>query len=80
MLQKCENCGNQYDKAFKVIMQEKEYTFDCFECAINSLAPYCHHCDSRIIGHGVEAYNRVYCCVHCAKAENEKGLIDRVSQ
>jgi hypothetical protein len=29
------------------------YTFDCFECAIQALAPTCAHCQSRVIGHGV---------------------------
>lgn len=79
MLEKCENCGNQYDKSFKVIMHDREYIFDCFECAINSLAPFCEHCDSRIIGHGVEAFNKMYCCGHCAKEDNHPEIVDRIS-
>ena len=37
----CENCGNDYDKAFEVTMEGKSHTFDSFECAINMLAPAC---------------------------------------
>jgi len=51
----CETCGNEYDKAFKVTMDDISYTFDSFECAIQALAPTCSHCGCRIIGHGVEA-------------------------
>ena len=43
----CENCGNDYDKAFEVTMDGKSHTFDSFECAINMLAPACAHCGTR---------------------------------
>ena len=39
-------------------------TFDSFECAINAMAPRCAHCDCRVIGHGVEAAGKIYCCAH----------------
>jgi hypothetical protein len=74
----CENCGNNYDKAFKVIMAGKEHTFDSFECAIHALAPACSHCGCRIIGHGLEADGTFYCCDHCADKAGVKGLKDRV--
>jgi hypothetical protein len=32
------------------------------------LAPTCAHCQCRIVGHGVEANGRMYCCMHCAEA------------
>ena len=51
---RCERCGNDYDKAFQVMMAGKSHTFDSFECAIQSLAPTCAHCSTRIIGHGLE--------------------------
>jgi hypothetical protein len=35
----CETCGNEYDKAFKVVMADVSYTFDSFEYAIQALAP-----------------------------------------
>ena len=43
------------------------HTFDCFECAIHALAPTCRICDTRVIGHGIEANaGGIYCCAHCA--------------
>lgn len=73
----CEQCGNQYDKCFQVHMNGMVFTFDCFECAIASLAPICDHCGCRVIGHGVEHEGVIFCCVHCAKHEGVKSLIDR---
>ena len=62
----CEMCGNEYHKAFHIVMDGKSHTFDSFECAIHALAPKCDHCGCRIIGHGVEADGRMFCCSHCA--------------
>jgi uncharacterized Zn finger protein len=44
----CETCGNDYDKAFQVVMNGKAHTFDSFECAIHALAPTCEHCGTRM--------------------------------
>ena len=66
---KCEVCGNDYHSAFQVVMAGRTHFFDSFECAIQSLAPICSHCDCRVIGHGVEAESKFYCCAHCARAE-----------
>jgi hypothetical protein len=73
----CEVCGNDYDKAFDVTQGGDTHTFDSFECAIHALAPTCAHCGCRIIGHGVEAGGRIFCCAHCASEEGEEGLADR---
>ena len=64
---KCEVCGNVYAKAFHVEVRGVAHTFDCFECAIQCLAPICAHCGCRVIGHGVEAEHVTYCCAHCAR-------------
>jgi phage terminase large subunit GpA-like protein len=64
---RCEVCGNDYDKAFQVKIGERTHTFDSFECAIHSLAPSCAHCGCKIIGHGAEVGDRMYCCAHCAE-------------
>ena len=67
MLMKCENCGNMYDKTFQVIAANGEaHTFDSFECAISKMAPHCAHCDTRIIGHGLEEKEQIFCCGDCA--------------
>jgi hypothetical protein len=76
---KCETCGNDYDKAFTVVMHDVPHVFDSFECAIQALAPRCEHCDCRIIGHGMEAYDRIYCCAHCAACDGEEALRDRAA-
>jgi hypothetical protein len=75
---KCEVCGNDYDKAFQVIMAGTSHTFDSFECAVHALAPVCAHCRCKVIGHGVEAHGSYYCCAHCAKASGVSGVDDRV--
>ena len=69
----CEVCGNDYDKAFEVILNDEHHTFDSFECAIHALAPKCAHCDCHVIGHGVEEGGAIYCCFHCAEASGVKG-------
>jgi hypothetical protein len=75
---RCDTCGNEYDKAFQVVMNGRTHTFDSFECAIHKLAPTCKHCGCRIIGHGLEANGTYYCCDHCAAKAGVKGLRDRV--
>ena len=74
----CEVCGNSYDKAFSVsVAGGAAHTFDSFECAIQKLAPSCAHCNCRILGHGVEAGGKMYCCAHCARHSGEQALRDR---
>lgn len=74
---RCETCGNDYDKSFQITMNGRNHVFDSFECAIHALAPRCESCDCRIIGHGLEAKGRIFCCAHCAEAEGEHSLKDR---
>lgn len=74
----CEVCGNVYDKAFVINLNGEQHTFDCFECAIHALAPACSHCGCRIIGHGMEANGRFFCCAACARRQGELELQDRV--
>ena len=74
----CEVCGNDYDKAFEVRTEGAAHIFDSFECAIQALAPICAHCGCRIIGHGVEADGRIFCCAQCAEQEGVRELRDRV--
>ena len=74
----CEVCGNDYDRAFEVVMAGESHVFDSFECAIHALAPRCEHCGCRIVGHGVQAGSSIYCCAHCAEHSGETGLQDRV--
>ena len=74
----CEVCGNEYDKAFEVRAADgAAHVFDSFECAIHALAPTCEHCGCRILGHGVEADGRMFCCAHCAMEVGVRGVSDR---
>ena len=73
----CETCGNSYDKAFEVTLAGKTHVFDSFECAIEAVAPRCAHCKCRIIGHGVEDGDRMYCCANCAKVAGPSTVKDR---
>jgi hypothetical protein len=73
----CEQCGNDYDKAFEVVMAGARHTFDSFEGAIQALAPTCAQCGTRIIGHGMEREGTFYCCAHCAERAGASGLQDR---
>ena len=77
-MKKCETCGNDYDKLFTVVQANGErHAFDCFECAIEKLAPHCEHCRCHIIGHGVEASGRTFCCASCATHAGVGEMRDR---
>jgi hypothetical protein len=63
-----------------VRMGGETHVFDSFECAIHALAPTCAHCGCKIIGHGVETGNALYCCAHCASQHGVHSLEDRVEE
>ena len=74
---RCDLCGNDYDKAFQLTVGGTTRTFDSFECAIQAVAGTCEHCGCRIIGHGIEADGRMFCCAHCARESGVSGVADR---
>ena len=73
----CDVCGNDYDRPLEITQGGKSGVYDSFECAIHALAPKCAHCGCRIIGHGLQAGEAIYCCAHCAQEEGATGLTDR---
>jgi hypothetical protein len=73
---KCEVCGNDYPRAFQVVMNGQSHTFDSFECAIHALAPACAHCGCKVVGHGLEAGGTIYCCASCARNAGHGELRD----
>jgi hypothetical protein len=73
---RCETCGNEYDDAFTIAIRGETHVFDSFECAIHALAPLCEHCGCRIVGHGVQSRDRMYCCAHCAKQMGVRSIVD----
>jgi len=76
-MERCEMCGNDYDKTFTITIAGQSHTFDSFECAIHTLAPRCAHCACKVIGHGVEVKGTFYCCAHCANVSGEQNVRDR---
>ena len=74
----CEVCGNDYDKAMEITVAGARHVFDSFECAIHAIAPRCEHCGCAVIGHGIEADGRFFCCAHCAGESGVRGAADRV--
>jgi hypothetical protein len=70
--------GVRNDKAFQVTMSGGDtHTFDSFECGIHALAPVCEYCSVKVIGHGVEADGRFYCCAYCASMAGVGEVADR---
>jgi hypothetical protein len=76
LMARCECCGNDYEKSFDIIMNGRTHTFDSFECAIHVLAPRCAHCGCRVMGHGVEDGDKIFCCANCSRHAGVKGLVD----
>jgi hypothetical protein len=74
----CEVCGNEYDKTMEITRAGETHVFDSFECAIHAIAPVCDHCGCKIIGHGIEAGDRMFCCAHCAERSGVEGARDRI--
>jgi hypothetical protein len=53
------------------------YTEDQTVPAIHRMAPACEHCGCTVIGHGVQAGGRFFCCAHCARAAGARGALRR---
>ena len=77
-METCEFCGNQYDKMIHITTADGvDHTFDCFECAIASVAPHCDNCGVTIVGHGLESNGDFFCCAHCAEKKGVTQVADR---
>lgn len=75
---RCATCGNEYDRCMEITLDGETQSFDSFECAIHKLAPSCGVCGCRVVGHGVQDQDRVFCCAHCAQEAGAGELRDRV--
>lgn len=76
----CATCGNDYDRCFEVTTASGEHlAFDSIECAATRIAPICINCGTRILGHGVENEEHMFCSAHCAHLVGVTGVSDRVS-
>ena len=76
---KCDVCGNDYARSFEVRQGGESWTFDSFECAIHKVAPQCAHCGCRVIGHGIQDGERVFCCAHCARHSGVEEAVDNTA-
>ncbi len=76
-MERCEVCGNEYDRTFQVVQAGQSHVFDSFECAIQAMAPTCAHCGCRIMGHGVQSDGSIYCCANCARESGSGKVKDR---
>lgn len=74
---RCDQCGNDTGRTFRIEIGGRRLTFDSFECAIEMAAPRCEHCDCRIIGHGIEQNSLTFCCGHCASKHMAETLRER---
>lgn len=72
----CEVCNNDYAMSFEVRAAGAVHTFDSIECAAQKMAPVCDNCQCRILGHGLEADGRFFCCAHCARVQGVSRLAD----
>ena len=77
---RCATCGNDYERSFEVKLDGRAYTFDSFECAAHKLAPVCKACGCRILGHGVQSEQKMYCSAHCAREQGIDGITTHVGQ
>jgi len=74
----CEVCGNEYEMPFEVVAAGQRHVFDSFECAIHRLAPVCEHCGCKVVGHGIQAEKRFFCCAHCARQAGYQTARDHI--
>lgn len=75
----CDKCGNEYAHTFTITKDDgSKGTFDSFECAAEVMAPRCAHCGCTVLGHGVAANNKTYCCGHCARVTAGAEIHDAV--
>ena len=72
MEQTCERCGNEYKNPIYVKQGGVDHVFDCFECAIEVVAPRCVACGIHIIGHGVEEAGLIFCCASYQRGYKQK--------
>ena len=77
----CDVCGNHYAHTFQVVLVDgAQFTFDSIECAAQKIAPICAHCHCRILGHGIEGPDGIYCCAHCARSAGATTAVDNTTK
>lgn len=78
---RCDVCGNDYPLSFEVIDADGRHAvFDSIECAAHRIAPTCAHCGCRVLGHGIQDGERIFCCASCSRQAGVQGAIDNTSR
>jgi len=76
----CDACGNDYARAFQIVTSDgKRHVADSLECAAHLIAPTCAHCACRILGHGIDTPEGIYCCASCARHSGEQRAVDNTA-
>ena len=76
----CDVCGNTYENLFEVRINNQSFWFDCFECAAHKLAPVCTRCHVKVLGHGIEVGEQIFCGAHCAHQLGYTKPVDHVEK
>ena len=76
---RCEVCGNSAGKCFEVHLGGEKHVFDSFECAMRAFRLHCVNCGCEIVGHGVQAGNRVFCSQQCAAEDSAREYARRTA-
>jgi hypothetical protein len=77
----CDACGNDYPRAFQIVTAEgRRLIADSVECAAHLIAPTCAHCGCRILGHGIETADAIYCCAACSRHDGKTGAVDNTAK
>jgi hypothetical protein len=76
---RCHTCGNEYERLMEITLDGRTRAFDCFECAIHELAPVCENCGCRILGHGVQSGDLLFCSGHCARLSGIQGITTHIT-
>ncbi|OFZ16494.1 MAG: hypothetical protein A2Z20_03680 [Bdellovibrionales bacterium RBG_16_40_8] len=79
-MRRCGVCGNVYENLIEIKLKGDpiSHWYDCFECAVHSLAPACTKCGVKVLGHGVQIGEKLFCSAHCARAKGYKSAVNHV--
>ena len=68
----------RFNKSIEEFTAGSRQVFDRFECAVHEVAPICEDCEWKIVGRGIEANGKFFCCANCARAAGTRELKDRI--
>ena len=72
----CETCGNEYDKAFRVVTVTRRIPLIVWRAPFRRLPPVTI-VGAESLAMGVEADGAMFCCAHCASKQGVTTVHDR---